>query len=147
MLADASIGKIYFFNMWDDSAFRTYYGRMVWYIIYNDSSSTYIDMIAYLNSSHDNSTCAYCYIISDDRYSCFFHCNGNTMIDGAIVSYLGCTIDDGGVAMDRAEAFANVWRQSHGTDFWQQYIEQVSWCTYSHVEKVAKLCLVNQCAA
>jgi hypothetical protein len=69
------------------------------------------------------------------------------MIDGAIVSYLGCTIDDGGVAMDRAEAFANVWRQSHGTDFWQQYIEQVSWCTYSHVEKVAKLCLVNQCAA
>lgn len=102
MLADASIGKIYFLNMWDDSAFRTYYGRMVWYIIYDDSSSTYIDMIAYLNSSHDNSTCAYCYIISDDRYSCFFHCNGNTMIDGAIVSYLGCTIDDGGVAMDRA---------------------------------------------
>lgn len=99
MLADASIGKIYFLNMWDDSAFRTYYGRMVWYIIYDDSSSTYIDMIAYLNSSHDNSTCAYCYIISDDRYSCFFHCNGNTMIDGAIVSYLGCTIDDGGVAM------------------------------------------------
>lgn len=48
MLADASIGKIYFLNMWDDSAFRTYYGRMVWYIIYNDSSSTYIDMIAYL---------------------------------------------------------------------------------------------------
>lgn len=127
MLADASIGKIYFLNMWDDSAFRTYYGRMVWYIIYDDSSSTYIDMIAYLNSSHDNSTCAYCYIISDDRYSCFFHCNGNTMIDGAIVSYLGSTIDDGGVAMDRAEAFANVWRQSHGTDFWQQYIEQVSW--------------------
>lgn len=39
------------------------------------------------------------------------------MIDGAIVSYLGSTIDDGGVAMDRAEAFANVWRQSHGTDF------------------------------
>lgn len=58
MLADASIGKIYFLNMWDDSAFRTYYGRMVWYIIYDDSSSTYIDMIAYLNSSHDNSTCA-----------------------------------------------------------------------------------------
>ena len=28
MLADASIGKIYFLNMWDDSAFRTYYGRM-----------------------------------------------------------------------------------------------------------------------
>lgn len=51
MLADASIGKIYFLNMWDDSAFRTYYGRMVWYIIYDDSSSTYIDMIAYLNSS------------------------------------------------------------------------------------------------
>ena len=24
MLADASIGKIYFLNMWDDSAFRTY---------------------------------------------------------------------------------------------------------------------------
>ena len=42
MLADASIGKIYFLNMWDDSAFRTYYGRMVWYIIYDDSSSTYI---------------------------------------------------------------------------------------------------------
>lgn len=48
MLADASIGKIYFLNMWDDSAFRTYYGRMVWYIIYDDSSSTYIDMIATL---------------------------------------------------------------------------------------------------
>ena len=68
MLADASIGKIYFLNMWDDSAFRTYYGRMVWYIIYDDSSSTYIDMIAYLNSSHDNSTCAYCLTVSANRY-------------------------------------------------------------------------------
>lgn len=147
MLADASMGKIYFLHMWDDSSFRTYYGRMVWYIIYDDSPCTYINMIAYLNSSHDDSPGTNCNIISDDWYSRFFHSNGNTMIDGAIVSYLGCTIDDGGVAMDRAEAFANVWRQSHGTDFGQQYIEQVSWCTYSHVEKVAKLCLVNQCAA
>ena len=69
MLADASIGKIYFLNMWDDSAFRTYYGGMVWYIVYDDCTGTNVNMIAYLYSSHDNSTCAYCNIISDDRYS------------------------------------------------------------------------------
>lgn len=118
MLADASMGKINFLNMWDDSSFRTYHSKMVWYIIYDDSPRTYINMITNLNSSHDNSPCAYCYIITDDRYSRFFHCNGNTMIDGAIVSYLGCTIDDGGVAVDRAEAFANMRGKAHGTDLW-----------------------------
>ena len=44
MLADASIGKIYFLNMWDDSAFRTYYGRMVWYIIYDDSDDSAVSV-------------------------------------------------------------------------------------------------------
>ena len=55
--------------MCDDSSFRTYYGGMVWYIVYDDCTGTNVNMIAYLYSSHDNSTCAYCNIISDDRYS------------------------------------------------------------------------------
>lgn len=48
MLADASMGKIYFLNMWDDSSFRTYHSKMVWYIIYDDSPRTYINMITNL---------------------------------------------------------------------------------------------------
>lgn len=93
--------------MCDDSSFRTYYGGKVWYIVYDDSTGTNVNMIAYLYSSHDNSTCAYCNIISDDRYSRFLHSNSNAMIDGAIAAYLSYTIDDGRVAMDRAETFAN----------------------------------------
>ena len=118
MLAAASMGKIYLLNMGDDSSFWTHYGGMVRYIIYDDSSRTYINMITNFNSSHDNSTCAYCNIISDDRYSRFLHSNSNAMIDGAIAAYLSCTIDDGGVAMDRAETFANIRGKAHGTDFW-----------------------------
>ena len=90
---------------------------MVWYIIYDDSPCTYIDMIAYLNSSHDDSPGTNCNIISDDRYSWFLHSNSNAMIDGAIAVYLSCTFDDGRVAMDRAETFANMRGKAHGTDF------------------------------
>ena len=103
--------------MCDDSSFRTYYGGMVWYIVYDDCTGTNVNMIAYLYSSHDNSTCAYCNIISDDRYSWFLHSNSNSMIDGAIAVYLSCTFDDGRVAMDRAETFANMRGKAHGTDF------------------------------
>ena len=117
--------------MCDDSSFRAYYGGMVWYIVYDDCTGINVNMIAYLYSSHDNSTCAYCNIISDDRYSWFLHSNSNAMIDGAIAAYLSCTIDDGRVAMDKGRNL----RQYAGKGAWNWFLVTVIIASQLPVDK------------